>query len=145
MILNLDSEINVYYVQTLALIFFPGEKFAKDEVETPETPVLTVHVSKNEEGYHALARLKLGDKISEAERDGKFHPEQYPSSHPGILPERARKIAVGAAVFAVCSEIRAYRPSWGMLTGVRPSKVAMEMLLNGNSKTKVKKILTNDY
>ena len=145
MILDLDPEINIYYVQTLALIFFPGEKFAKDEVETEETPVLTVRAEEREDGYHAYARLKLGDKISEAERDGKFHPEHYPVSHPPIGPDRARKIAVGAAVFAVCSDVRSYRPSWGMLTGVRPSKVAMSFLDEGMSRTRVKKILNGEY
>ena len=50
MILDLDSEINVYYVQTLALIFFPGEKFSPGEERTPDTPVLTVHVNRTEAG-----------------------------------------------------------------------------------------------
>ena len=38
-----------------------------------------------------------------------------------------------------------YRPSWGMLTGVRPSKVATEMLLKGMSKTQVRKKLASQY
>ena len=62
-----------------------------------------------------------------------------------IKVQRTAKIAAGNVVLAVGSELLGYRPSWGMLTGVRPSKVAMEMLLNGNSKTKVRKILNNDY
>lgn len=145
MILDLDPEINVYYVQTLALIFFPGEKFSPDEEETEETPRLTVRVRKNDEGYIANATLRLGDKVSEAEREGHYRPEQYPTGHVPISADRARKIAVGAAVFAVCSEIRAYRPSWGMLTGVRPSKVAMSFLDEGMSRTRVKKILNSEF
>ena len=145
MILDLDPEINVYYVQTLALIFFPGEKFSPDEEINDETPYLTVRVRKNDEGYIANATLRRGDKVSEAEREGRYRPEQYPSGHPPISADRARKIAVGAAVFAVCSEIRAYRPSWGMLTGVRPSKVAMSFLDEGMSRTRVKKILNSEY
>lgn len=145
MILDLDSEINVYYVQTLALIFFPGEKFSPGEERTPETPVLTVRVKRNEMGYTASASLEIGEKRTSAEREGLYHPEHYPTGHPGISEERARKIAVGAAVFSACSAMRSYRPSWGMLTGVRPSKVAMSFLDEGMSKTRVKKILNNEY
>lgn len=145
MILDLDAEINVYYVQTLALIFFPGEKFSPGECESYDTPKLTVRVKKNEDGYVATAVLKLGDRMEEAEREGLFRPEHYPTSHPPISEDRARKIAVGAAVFAVCSSLKSYRPSWGMLTGVRPSKVAMSFFDEGMSKTRVKKILTSEY
>ncbi len=145
MILDLDKEINVYYVQTLALIFFPGEKFSPGEEKTPETPVLSVRVKKSDVGYVASAVLTIGEKRAEAEREGLYHPEHYPTGHPGVSDERARKIAVGAAVFAACSSLRAYRPSWGMLTGVRPSKVAMSFLDEGMSKTRVKKILNNEY
>ena len=88
--LTVSGDINAFYVQTLCMIFFPGEKFVENQIITA-------------------------------------------------------KIATGNGVLAVGSEILGYRPSWGMLTGVRPSKVAMEMLLNGNSKTKVKKILSSDY
>lgn len=145
MILDLDSEINVYYVQTLALIFFPGEKFSPDEEDTPETPHLTVRVRRTETGCAARAVLRIGDRLSEAEREGLYRPEHYPSGHPPLSLDRVRKLAVGAAVFAVCSAVRSYRPSWGMLTGVRPSKVAMSFLDEGMSKTRVKKILNTEY
>lgn len=145
MILDLDPEINLYYVQTLALIFFPGEKFSPDEEVTPETPCLSVRARRTDTGYIASATLKIGEEAAEAEREGLFRPEQYPTGHSPISDDRARKIAVGAAVFAVCSQIRSYRPSWGMLTGVRPSKVAMGFLDEGMSKTRVKKILNSEY
>jgi len=38
-----------------------------------------------------------------------------------------------------------YRPTWGVLTGVRPTKVATEMLSTGMSKTRVKRQLMSDY
>ena len=52
---------------------------------------------------------------------------------------------IGAAVIAAGSELMRYKPSWGMLVGVRPSKVALEMLNHGMSKTRVKKTLSSDY
>jgi hypothetical protein len=32
----IDGAINVYYVQTLCMIYFPGTKFAEDEIVTPD-------------------------------------------------------------------------------------------------------------
>ena len=48
-------------------------------------------------------------------------------------------------MIAALGELLGYRPSWGMLTGVRPSKVATELLQTGLSKTRVKKTLSSDY
>ncbi|MBQ8140207.1 MAG: coproporphyrinogen dehydrogenase HemZ [Clostridia bacterium] len=132
-----DSPVNKYYVQTLCMIFFPGEKFGEREDENPDTPSLYLKTEKNEEGIGAYAEIKLGDKCCSAERFAPFSSD--------FSEERTMKIAVGAAILAVGGELMGYRPSWGMLIGVRPSKVATEMLNMGMSKTKVKKTLVSDY
>ena len=135
--LTVTGDINAFYVQTLCMIFFPGEKFVENQIITEDTPVMSVNVTNTEDRSIATAALTYQGKTLEAERSAEFTPER--------TKQRTAKIATGSAVLAVCSELVGYRPSWGMLTGVRPSKVAMEMLLNGNSKTKVKKILNTDY
>ena len=135
--LTVTGDINAFYVQTLCMIFFPGEKFIENQIITEDTPVMSVNVTNTEDRSIATAVLSYQGKTLEAERTVEFTPER--------TKQRTAKIASGSAVLAVCSELVGYRPSWGMLTGVRPSKVAMEMLLNGNSKAKVKKILNTDY
>lgn len=135
--LTVNGDINAFYVQTLCMIFFPGEKFVKDEIITEDTPVMDVTVINSETGSYAKAVLTYQGKTAESEKTVDFSPE--------VTKLRTAKIAAGNVVLAVGSEILGYRPSWGMLTGVRPSKVAMEMLLNGNTKAKVRKILNNDY
>lgn len=135
--LTVNGDINVFYVQTLCMIFFPGEKFVENQEITDETPIMDITVKNGENGSYAKATLTYKGKTSTAEKTVEYSPE--------VTKLRTAKIAAGNVVLAVGSEVLGYRPSWGMLTGVRPSKVAMEMLLNGNSKTKVKKILTNDY
>ena len=135
--LTVTGDINSFYVQTLCMIFFPGEKFTENQEITEDTPVMSVHVENSETGSYAKAILTYQGKTAEAEKNVEFIPER--------TKQRTAKIAAGNVVLAVGSELLGYRPSWGMLTGVRPSKVAMEMLLNGNSKTKVRKILNNDY
>ena len=135
--LTVNGDINAFYVQTLCMIFFPGEKFIQDQEVTEDTPIMDVTVINTDTGVYAKATLTFQGKTAESEKTVDFSPE--------VTKLRTAKIAAGNVVLAVGSEILGYRPSWGMLTGVRPSKVAMEMLLNGNSKAKVRKILNNDY
>ena len=137
MIIHLEGNLNRYYVQTLCMIFFPGEKFSEGEIPSPDKPELWVSLTKNENGYSASARAVLGERSAEAEKE----QEQDGT----MTDERCSKLAVGGAVIGALGSLLEYRPSWGMLTGVRPSKVATEMLSAGMSKTKVKKTLTSQY
>lgn len=135
--LYVDGDINRYYVQTLCMIFFPGAKFPEDEEITPDTPILNLKLLCDSEKAVATAHFKLGEKETEATKEFLFCDQ--------VTGERTRKLAVGAAVIAAGGELMKYKPSWGMLVGVRPSKVAMEMLHNGMSKTRVKRTLSSDY
>ena len=135
--LYVEGNINRYYVQTLCMIFFPGEKFPEDEEVTEDTPVLSLKLTCDEERAVAYVEASKGEKKVSAERDYLF--ADRPSE------ERTRKLAVGAAVIAALGELIKYKPTWGMLVGVRPSKVAMEMLNSGMSKSKVKRTLVGDF
>ncbi len=133
----LDSPINKYYVQTLGMIFFPGEHFGKEEEESENTPFLSVRTVEEEEGVRAFAEIGCNGESQSAEYFAEKLPER--------TEERTLKLAVGGAVLAAAGALTGYRPAWGMLIGVRPSKVASEMLNAGLSKTRVKKLLTSDY
>ncbi len=133
--LHITGGVNVYYVQTLCMIFFPGEKFSGEVSENE--PELFLDVSETATEIEATARLL---------RDGKetFSHKTLTLTGEHTL-DRARKIVIGYAVLEAAGEMMHYRPSWGMLTGVRPSKIATELLLRGMSKSRVRKALTNDY
>ncbi len=135
----LDSPINKYYVQTLAMIFFPGEHFGKKaaELDNENEPCLTVRTEERTEGVFTHAKIEHGGKTCEADYLAEKKPER--------TDERTLKLSVGGAVLAAMGELAGYRPAWGMLIGVRPSKVASEMLDSGMSKTRVKKTLNSDY
>lgn len=135
--LYIDGPINKYYAQTLCMIFFPGVKFSEDEEITDDTPQMWVSMVKGGEGIDTAARLLFRGRSAEAERHYDYRE--------GYTRERVEKIAIGDAMTAVCSQIMGYRSSWGMLTGVRPSKVATEMLQKGYSKTRTRKELSKDY
>ena len=135
--IKIESPVNKYYVQTLCMIFFPGEKFSESGDDRPDAPSLYLRTEKTEEGIKAYAEMSIGDKVCRAERESSFTADR--------TEERTVKLAVGAAILAAAGELVGYRPSWGMLIGVRPSKVATEMLNMGMSKTRVKRTLTSDY
>ena len=133
----LDSPINKYYVQTLGMIFFPGEHFAENEELAPGEPVLSVRTQNEEQGIRAFATVSVDDKSESAEYFAEFKADR--------TEERVLKLSIGGAVLAAAGTLIGYRPSWGMMIGVRPSKIASEMLDSGYSKTKVKRILNSDY
>ena len=136
--ITLDSPINKYYVQTLGMIFFPGEHFGKDEnADDKNIPSLYVKSIEEENGIRAYATVGVGDDEKSA--------EYFAEYVAGRTAERTLKLAVGGAVLAAAGALMGYRPAWGMLVGVRPSKVASEMLDQGMSKTRVKKRLNSDY
>ncbi|MBE6554945.1 MAG: coproporphyrinogen dehydrogenase HemZ [Ruminococcaceae bacterium] len=133
--LHIEGNINTYYVQTLCMIFFPGERFSADGEEDEHELHLTV--TEDEAGITACVHIRVDGKEARAEKTLAYRED--------LTVDRLRKIVIGRVVLSAAGELVHYRPSWGMLTGVRPSKVATELLLSGLSKTKVRRALTADY
>lgn len=133
--LHIRGDINEYYVQTVCMIFFPGEKFSGEEEEG--APVLYLDVADAADEITASARLLYQGRETVATKQIALTGE--------FTKDRARKIVIGNAILTAAGEMLHYRPSWGMLTGVRPSKVATELLLAGMSKTRVRKALNAHY
>ncbi len=131
---TVNGELNKYYIQMLCMIFFPGVKFSDTDDDGLS---INVDIENTEASVTAKVLLTFGEKTAEATATEEYKPE--------IPSERTVKIAVGAAVLSAGGDMLGYRPSWGMLTGVRPSKVAMELLNAGYSKTRVKKMLNQQY
>ena len=137
MIVNIDGEINLSYVQNLCLIFFPGAKFSQNEEMSEETPVLDLKVETTESGCYAKAKMSVGDKSAES--------EYFAEPKPMYTEERMAKIAVGTAMYNCGCQLLNYRPPWGILTGIRPAKVAWSLYSDLETKTATKKTLSSDY
>lgn len=133
----LDSPINKYYVQTLGMIFFPGEHFGESKEPCDGEPVLSVKTVEVDCGVRAYATVYIDEMSESAEYFAEYNNER--------TNERTLKLAIGGAVLSAAGTLLGYRPAWGMMIGVRPSKVASELLDAGNSKTRVKRILNSDY
>lgn len=126
MILKIDGRLKPYYAQTLAMIFFPGAKFPEDEEVTPETVVASIRLDENEKGIRAEVTLSQNGKSSSGFRETEWNDERFDR-------DRQRQIAAGEAFMQAGEAFTGLTPPWGILTGVRPAKVAMELLDDGRT------------
>ncbi len=138
MILHIDGNINKYYVQTLCMVFFPGSTFGENETPHEDIPEIYVSVYPDGENMQtAYVSIKLNDRVSEATETISLGQE--------VTIATPAAIAVGRAVFAAGKELLGHIPPWGILTGIRPAKVAGGLLNSGNGVVKTKKILRDEY
>ena len=138
MILRVEGDINRYYVQTLCMVFFPGATFGENELPSIGVPEVHVNVYKEDDGADtAFVSMKLNDRVCEA--------TETVSIDESIAVMERSNIAVGRAVFAAGKELLGHIPPWGILTGVRPAKIASNLLSDGRGVLKTKKILRDEY
>ncbi|MBE6672885.1 MAG: coproporphyrinogen dehydrogenase HemZ [Ruminococcaceae bacterium] len=135
--IRVDGEINLSYVQNLSLLFFPGMKFSQSEEETPEIPAADVTVRRDEDGYYSKVTLRLLGNVAQGENKTLFDPL--------YTEERIKKIAVGAAYYNAGRKLLDYDPPWGILTGIRPAKIAGNLYKSLNNKLHVRRALIKDY
>lgn len=116
------------------MMFFHGENFPENEENSDK--ILTVNTYDTENGIECNCVLEALGKIAEGNGFAKFiEDEKY---------ERTSKSAIGMAVYNAGFEITGKKVPWGILTGIRPSKVAYE-ILKRNGEKEAKEILKNRY
>jgi oxygen-independent coproporphyrinogen-3 oxidase len=81
--------------------------------------------------------MTLNDRVCEANVTVSRSEEITIATHEAL--------AVGRAIFAAGKELLGHIPPWGILTGIRPAKIAGELLKKGNGINKAKKILRDEY
>ena len=81
--------------------------------------------------------MKLNDKVCEA--------QETVLSDEIIHIATPESLAVGRALFAAGKEMLGHIPPWGILTGIRPAKIAGNLMTSGNGVIKTKKILRDEY
>lgn len=133
--ITLNGNINRIYVQSLCMAFFHGIKFPENAI-SDDGLELSISSQEHENGIFVSALLTFKDKTSKKEIFYEFSDLES--------LERARKTAVGQAVYFACKEITGKVVEWGILTGIRPSKVCAE-LLSRCSAEETEKILIEKY
>ena len=133
--IHIEGNVSSYYVQTLCLVFYPGAKFTQQE-QRDDAPGATVVVEELTWGARAAVTLEDGKrKVTEVAEQNNVE---------GYDMQRTIKMAVGKAFFAAGKKMHHYTPQWGILTGVRPGKLALDMMLRGMNRTEVKRMLRNE-
>ncbi len=132
--LVLRGNINKTYVQTLCMMFFHGEKFP--EKEDFSQNVAVVEQREFENRMEATCQLTYGGKTAIGSAKLTISPETN--------MKRASKAAVGRAVYEAGKKITGKEIPWGILTGIRPSKIANEILKETSFEVALTR-LTQDY
>ena len=135
--LFVNGDINSYYVQTLCMIFFPGAKFSAEEELTDDSDVVTLTMTESEGGVTARAEMTSKRKTAIKE-----HFEPYKSD---VSNQKSAKIAAGVAIVSAGEELFECTPPWGILTGVRPAKIAAGYVDAGMTTAQIREILCREY
>ena len=96
MVLNIDGNINKYYVQTLCMVFFPGATFGENEVSGEGVPEVNVSVYTDNETKSEIAyvTIRLNDRVSEATETVSHSEPIAIATHASIAVGRDRKSVV---------------------------------------------------
>ena len=142
MILHIEGRIKPYYVQTLCMIFFPGVKFPEGEAPGPDVPEAWIRLNEEENGVRARVVLSVPDVEGCRTAEGSAFVLRTAGNGEA---DRVRKLAVGEAFLEAGRELTGIRPPWGIMTGVRPAKVATELLRSGRTPEEAAAAITRDY
>lgn len=128
MILVIDSHPFRYEIEALCRMFLHGRelKITEDASEPycDEDYIYTAVVSEK-----AIIKAKIDGKYEKAERD------------TGKEPAREME----KAAFAVLTKLLGIRPKWGVLTGIRPVKLAMALYDRGLTSEEIYGIMKEEY
>lgn len=122
MTLITNGYISRYFAETLVLLFFPGSKFPKEGDDSGERVELTVVESDKVTGYASICTPA-----------GKWSGEYVvPADTAARLSREMQcKTAAGGAMLLAGQQYSGAVPPWGMLTGVRPVSMVLNMLEGG--------------
>ncbi len=133
-ILDTDiPDISKHYIETLVLLYLPMEKFGENDTESS----LFVSV-KEKDGWY------LGNIVYKENGNENIEELSLPQKSEGGYPLSAKSF-VGKLFISLFGKLLSYYPPWGMLTGVRPARFALDIMEKGNSADMTKKILCENY
>ena len=131
---NIES-LSELYLQTLVLLYRPCEVFGKNDTSTSSLYVKTEMCDGRVKAY-----VRICDNGKECESfssQGEY--ENYPD---GI---NIAKTVVGRAFCDCAQKVYGIKSPFGIITGIRPAKLALSYLERGFSATEIRKIFADAY
>jgi len=128
-----------YVVEQSLLALFPEERPVYEAVSPAEDCRWAI-ITICEDGDRCAVTTELG-------WDGKSAPFTLDVSLSGddYAREGQRRRAIGLCFFRAAKEVAGIAPPWGSLTGIRPAKVAAELLDKGMSDEQADRVLEETY
>jgi len=134
--LIINGPIKPYYIQMLVMLFYPGEKFPEGADAEGEERICNVSVNLCEDGVESKVVLRDGERSAEGEAFLQY----------GKLDEqRTIKFSAGGAFLNAATNLTGHTPPWGMLTGVRPARLALDLFDEGVRGEDAIKFFTDIY
>lgn len=121
------------YLQSLALLYLPCETFSPGDSDEKR---LTVRVEYTDNTLTVSVDFKVFEKSA-----SRVCTKAVPSEKSLRMTV---KLAVGEAFLAAAEEIFTFRPPWGIVTGIRPAKLAADFLEHF-SEEETMRIFCEDY
>ncbi len=116
----------LYETEKLLLLFLPNEKNnALKEFVSDDGDYFYTEIQENSEEVKYLIELSYKGEKRKAEKVNKINCNED------------REYELLSLSFPVLSEIFSFKPKWGMLTGVRPSKLLMKKMVETDEETAV--------
>lgn len=131
------GDISRYYAETLVLLFFPGSKFPKEE----KAGDICIYMSVEEGDNGVTGTVTIKD--AEREVSASYVPSQPCAAE--VSHEMLLKLVAGGAMLRAGADFCGTVPPWGMITGVRPAKLCLDMLEAGRSDDEVLEHFIRDF
>lgn len=129
------EQLSEFYLQTLVLLYCPCEVFGKNDTSRSR---LYARVEENENGVFAVVTLSdMGKEYTSQEQE--TDRERYAD---GI---NIAKTVVGRAFCKCAEKIYGYTSPFGIITGIRPAKLALSYLERGFDEQRIRDIFTSIY
>lgn len=123
------------YLQSLLLLYLPCETFSPTE---NDDKALHVSVEAHEGVLTAALQIKVYERTAALSRSQQISAERAESIRLQV------KLLVGGAFLEAAQELFGYLPPWGIVTGIRPAKLAADYLAQFGAE-KTKRILCDKY
>ncbi len=172
--LYLEGHALEYEMQALCFAFFPGRRVESVRVENrslpaaPEGDFVWTRLRGRGERLSALCCVRAGGRTARAGCRVDFagaEAEQRAARRAGMLFDREREgseektaaaraeqtrkkaceLALGRAFYRAASRAAEVRPPWGILTGIRPVKLARMWLSAGKTPEETRELFEREY
>ncbi|MRX71480.1 coproporphyrinogen III oxidase [Bacillus lacus] len=131
-----------YYrnLENISNLFFEETQIVFEDQKQETGAAVTLHITETEESVLVTGDIDMEGKRAQASRTGTFSQEMTPK-------ERLKQVktSLSYVYLMLLQEVTGIQQKWGILTGVRPTKLLHKMLRSGTAKEEAHRQLKEQY